>query len=85
MRLKKIEIELQGWGDDKGKYKGKITFEDGSNDSFTFGMTPEVCNRYLTPIANEVINSAKELGERLAQSFTRELTGNPSGEGKSLN
>jgi len=28
MRLKKIEIELQGWGDDKGKYKGKITFED---------------------------------------------------------
>lgn len=74
MRLKKIEIVLQEWGDDKGKYKGKITFDDGDSDSFTFGMSPEVCNRYLTPIANEVINSAKELGEKLAESFTRELT-----------
>ena len=74
MRLKKIEIELQAWGDDKGKYKGKITFEDGTSDSFTFAMSPEVCNRYLTPIATEVIKSAQELGERLAQSFTRELT-----------
>lgn len=73
MRLKKIEIELQNWGENKGKYTGKITFEDGTNDSFTFGMSPDVCARYLTPIATEVINSANDLGKKLAQSFTREL------------
>jgi len=73
MRLKKIEIELQYWGDDKGKYKGKIVFENGESDSFTFGMSPEVCVKYLRPIADEVINSAKELGNKLAESFTREL------------
>lgn len=80
MRLRKIEIELQYWGDDKGKYKGKITFEDGSGDSFTFGMTPEVCLRYLNPIATEVVRSATELGEKLAQSFTRELESSSNAE-----
>jgi len=73
MRLKKIEIELQGWGEHKGKYLGTITFDDGSCDQFTFGMSPDVCVRYLNPIAQEVIKSAKELGDRLAQSFTREI------------
>lgn len=80
MRLKKIEIELQNWGEHKGKYMGKITFEDGSNDSFTFGMSPEVCVRYLNPIATEVINSANELGKKLAESFTREIS--PSAVGQ---
>lgn len=74
MRLKKIEIELQNWGEHKGKYLGKIIFEDGTSDSFTFGMSPEVCVKYLTPIATEVINSANELGKRLAESFTREIS-----------
>jgi hypothetical protein len=73
MRLKRIDIELQTWGDHKGKYAGKITFEDGTTDSFTFGLTPEMCARYLNPIAQEIINSSKELGDKLAQSFTREL------------
>ena len=73
MRLKKIEIELQNWGENKGKYLGKITFEDGTSDQFTFCLSPDVCVRYLNPIATEVVNSAKELGEKLAQSFTREI------------
>jgi hypothetical protein len=61
MRLKRIDIELQNWGEHKGKYVGKITFENGDTDSFVFGMTPDMCARYLKPIANEVVNSAKEL------------------------
>lgn len=73
MRLKKIEIELQGYGEHRGKYLGKIVFEDGSCDSFSFGMQPEVCAKYLLPIADQIIQSSKELGEKLAQSFVREL------------
>lgn len=72
MILKKIEIEYQYWGEDRGRYKGKITFEEGA-DTFTFGMTPDVCVRYLNPISQEVIKSAKELGDKLAQSFIRQL------------
>ena len=73
MRLRKIEIELQQWGEHKGKYLGKITFDDNTSDQFTFGLDSQVCVRYLEPIAHEVIKSAKELGDKMAQSFTREL------------
>lgn len=76
MRLKRIDIELQTWGEFKGKYVGKITFEDGHTDQFTFGLTPELCAKYLTPIAHEVVSSAKELGDKLAKSFTREIEEN---------
>jgi len=78
MRLKKIEIELQNWGEFKGKYLGKITYEDGLCDSFQFGLTPDVCAKFLLPIAEQVISSSKELGTKLAQSFTKELE--PSNE-----
>lgn len=73
MRLQKIVIEIQKWGDNKGKYEGTITFENGEKESFTFGLTPETCQKYLVPVADQVISSAKELGAKLAQSFTREL------------
>lgn len=73
MRLKEIRIALQQYGEHKGKYQGTITFEDGTSDVFTFGLTPEVCAKYLEPIAKEVINSGKQLGDKLAESFTREL------------
>lgn len=61
MRLKKIEMQFMDYGEHKGKYLGKITFEDNSTDQFTFGLSPEMCARYLNPIAQEVINSDKEL------------------------
>ncbi len=76
MKLKRIEIELQTYGEHKGKYLGTITFEDNTSDKFTFGLTPDVCVKYLTPIAHEVINSAKELGGKLAKSFINELEKN---------
>ena len=73
MRLKKIEIELQSWGDFKGKYLGKITYEDGLCDQFQFGLTPDICAQFLRPISERIISQSKELGEKLAQSFTKEL------------
>lgn len=82
MIMTKIEIEYQKWGEYKGKYKGKISFEDGTSESFTFGLTPEQCAKYLTPIADEAINSAKELGAKIAESFVRNLE--PSKEQKLL-
>jgi len=73
MILKRIDIELQSYGPDSGKYKGKITFNDGTIETFTFEIKPETCAKYLSLIQQEVLQSANELGEKLAKSFVREL------------
>ena len=35
-RLQKIELEFQRWGEDEGKYVGKISFENGDFEGFNF-------------------------------------------------
>ena len=60
-------------GDFKGKYLGKITYEDGLCDQFQFGLEPDVCAQFLGPISERIISQSKDLGQKLAQSFTKEI------------
>ena len=69
----KIEIEYQPYGEFKGKYKGKIRFSEGEVDTFTFGLSPEICKKYLSIIADQTTESAKQLGEKLANSIENEI------------
>lgn len=66
--LEKISIDRQLWGDDKGKYKGKITFSNGE-DTFTFALNPTLCKIYLSIIKDTVIMSANELGNKIIASL----------------
>lgn len=68
-KMRKIEIELNRWGDLKGQYSGSIEFENGENCSFTFALRPEMTAPYLHLIANEVAASANQLAEKIAASF----------------
>ena len=40
-QLKELKIELAAWGEFKGKYIGKVTFETGNSDCFMFTLSPD--------------------------------------------
>ena len=66
--LEKISIDKQLWGEDKGKYKGKVTFSNGE-DTFTFALNPTLCKIYLSIIKDTVVMSANELGNKIIASL----------------
>ena len=67
--LDNIEIELQKFGLDKGKYAGTICFKNKKKESFNFKLTPEMTNAYLGLIKESIIHSAETLGSKLAESL----------------
>lgn len=67
--LEKITIEYVRYGDDKGKYKGRITFQNGEFESFSFNLKPELTQPYLDLISNEIVKSSNELTVRLLEQL----------------
>lgn len=68
-RLQKIELEFQRWGEDKGKYVGKITFENGEYESFSFKIRPEMAQPYIELMSKDIVKCAETLGSRLIDSL----------------
>lgn len=68
-KMKSIKIEYQDWGDYKGKYVGKIQFENRDNEAFMFNIKPDTAERYMSLIKDELVDSANHLGERLLESL----------------
>lgn len=70
--LESIRIDLIGYGDDKGKYRGSIQFSnEKTGDVFTFKLNPTLANAYLELIKDTVVLSANELAEKLQQSLNQ--------------
>lgn len=68
-RLQKIEIEFQRWGEHTGKYAGKIQFENGEYESFSFKLRPEMAEPYIKLMSKDIVESAESLGTRLIESL----------------
>ena len=68
-KLDKLEIEFKSWGDDKGKYAGRIRFENGEYENFTFKIRPDMAQPYIDLIAEDIVKAASNLGERLVVSL----------------
>lgn len=68
-RLQKIELEFQRWGEDKDKYVGKIVFENGEHESFSFKIRPEMAQPYIDLMASDIVKCAESLGSRLIESL----------------
>lgn len=68
-RLDSIKLEFQNYGEEKGKYTGKITFQNGEYESFSFKIRPEMAERYIQVLSKDIVNSASQLGERLTESL----------------
>jgi hypothetical protein len=57
------------YGENKGKYEGKITFDNGEYESFTFKIRPDMAEQYINLMASDIVKSANELGKRLIESL----------------
>ena len=68
-RLQRIELEFQTFGEHKGKYAGKIRFQNGDYESFNFNIKPEMAQPYITLISAEIVKCAEALGSRLIDSL----------------
>ena len=64
-KLQSIKIDFMEYGEDKGKYAGKIEFSNKEDESFVFKLRPEMVRPYLNLIGREVVSTANELGEKL--------------------
>jgi len=74
MKLQSLNIELQKWGKDEGKYIGTIQFEDENKTEVKVTLTAEQADRYLafsTPILMAAAdNAAEQFKTKLVASFS---------------
>jgi hypothetical protein len=68
-RLQKLEIEYAQWGEKKGQYVGKITFQNGDYEGFTFKLTEEQNQQFIALMSERVIETASQLGQTLLNSL----------------
>jgi hypothetical protein len=68
-KLKTLDIRYQDWGEYKGKYTGKIAFENGDNEAFTFNLTQAETQAYLDLLASKLMGSAATLADKLLDSM----------------
>lgn len=68
-RLESIKMEFQNYGENKGKYVGKISFQNGEYESFSFKIHPDMAERYIHLMSKDICTSASALGERLIESL----------------
>jgi hypothetical protein len=75
-KLKSIQIgfwEGHEWQDDpvkrKDRYEGMIEFENDEKESFSFKVKPDMAQKYIDLIANDIVTAATGLGERLKESL----------------
>jgi hypothetical protein len=67
-RLQKIQLEFENYGENKGKYVGRITFQNGEFESFNFKIKPEMAKPYIDIISKDIVICAEALGSRLVES-----------------
>lgn len=68
-RLDKIDIEFKTYGKDKGKYIGKIRFENGEYESFSFKIRADMAQSYIDLIGEDIVICADLLAKRLIKSL----------------
>jgi hypothetical protein len=70
-KLKSLSIDFKEYGDYKGKYLGKIKFENEREESFQFAIEPEMAERYLKVLAKDIVRSADELTKELTKNLPK--------------
>lgn len=64
MILNKLNIELQQWGENKGQYKGEVSFLSKQGEVMVH-LSPEHINKILPIVADAMIASTKEVANLL--------------------
>lgn len=68
-KLENIELKLERFGENKGKYVGKVQFQNDEYDYFSFRIRPDMAQPYINLISEEIVRSATELGQKLLVSL----------------
>lgn len=68
-RLDKIELEFKSYGEDAGKYVGRIRFQNGDYEQFSFKIRPHMAQPYIELIGADIVKCAESLGARLVESL----------------
>ncbi|MDD5649067.1 MAG: hypothetical protein PHF86_01430 [Candidatus Nanoarchaeia archaeon] len=75
-KLKSIDIQFKkgyNFEEDpekqKDRYEGMIKFENDESESFSFKIKPDMANKYIGLIAQDIVTAATGLGERLKESL----------------
>ena len=68
-KLKKLALEFNTYGDDKGQYTGSIHFQNGEYEGFNFKIRPDLADGYIDLIAKDIVKAADSLAERLVASL----------------
>jgi hypothetical protein len=67
--LDEIKLEFENYGEHKGKYTGKVRFQNGDYESFSFKIRPDMAGPYVDLIAKDVVRGADSLARRLCESL----------------
>lgn len=67
MILENLEIELERWGPNKGKHKGKATFT-GEAGTVTLNLNQDHLDRIFETCADSIIDTAKAAARHLTMT-----------------
>lgn len=67
--VSRINLRFIDFGEEKGQYTGSIEFEKGREESFKFKIQPDMANRYIDLLADDIVKSADKLAEDLVKSL----------------
>jgi len=56
--LRELKIEMVTYGENKGKYEGKISFQNEESESFSFKVKPEMAEQCLKILSTDINNFA---------------------------
>ncbi len=67
--LKSLGISIVEYGNDKGKYRGRITFVGNKQTEFGLQIKPEDIQKFINLIKGQIIESANDLANKLQISL----------------
>ena len=71
MKIDKLTIEMENWGENKGKYIAKVRLKDGNNELFVV-LNPDISGRLLPLVVDELCNAAADYANELRRKLSKE-------------
>lgn len=67
--LKRLDIHLIEYGDQRGQLGGSVHFSNGVKMDLNFKLSSEQCAKYMTLLQDNIVEHAKTLADTLAKSL----------------
>lgn len=66
MKLESLQISLEpSYSEQAGQYTGKVTFENERKGVVKLSLSPELSNRILSVVADELVSTSRMLAQEL--------------------